>query len=50
MKLDGMQQWLLMTKILSVTYYNSYLEPIWSWKSRDYQRHNDVMPLQELKK
>ena len=54
MSLDGLSQWLLMTKIVAVTYYNQYTQPIWSWKSRDYQRiggsGSDSSQIEQLKK
>ena len=49
MVLDGMPQWLLMTKVLAVTFYNQYLETIWSWQSPDYKRPGSGT-LQSLKK
>lgn len=49
MTLDGMPQWLLMTKVVAVTFYNQYLETIWSWQSPDYKRPGSGT-LQSLKK
>ncbi len=49
MTLDGTKQWLLLTKIAGITYYNQYLQPIWSWQSPDFVRA-DSSSLQDLKK
>lgn len=50
MTLDGVPQWLLMTRIVAVSYYNETMQTIWHWKSPDYRRAGDASPLQDLKK
>ncbi len=50
MRLDGLSQWLLMAKIVGVTYYNQFLQPIWAWKDPAYKRALEASPLEDLKK
>lgn len=50
MALDGLDQWLLMTRIVSVAYYNQSMDTIWQWQAADYRRANAPSPLQDLKK
>ena len=50
MPLDGIPQWLLMTKIVSVSYYNENMQSIWQWQAPDYRRAGAASPLQDLKK
>ncbi len=50
MKLDGIDQWLLMTKIVAVSYYNQNMQTIWSWQDANYRRAGAPSPLQQLKK
>ncbi len=50
MKLDGIDQWLLMTKIVGVSYYNQNMQTIWSWQDPNYRRAGTPSPLQQLKK
>jgi len=50
MELDGMNQWLLMTRLVGVTYYNQNLKEIWSWKDKNYRRSSRSDALLDLKK
>ena len=50
MKLDGLDQWLLMTRIVSVAYYSDTMQTIWQWQAPDYRRAGAPSPLQDLKK
>lgn len=49
MMLDNVPQWLLMTKVVAVTFYNGYLETVWSWQSPQFKRPG-YAPIQDLKK
>ncbi|PZP53615.1 MAG: hypothetical protein DI586_10820 [Micavibrio aeruginosavorus] len=50
MRLDGIDQWLLMTKIVAVSYYNQNMQTIWKWQDPNYRRAGTPSPLQQLKR
>ncbi len=49
MRLDGLDQWLMMTNIVSISFYNQYLQTIWSWDAPGYKRP-EQKPLLDLKR
>ena len=50
MMLDDIEQRLLMTKIVSVAYYNQSMQSIWQWQAGDYRRPGAPSPLSDLKR